>query len=159
MISQIRLCRRRINWFRQLVGFLKPFWKADSAHCPVFLIALPTASCNISAHNAFDWKHRQLFALHALSFKFFCLKKLRHIRRICRKHMVRNNAARIVKPKTGHFRQYGSLVWNHIFQNIVKCRDPVCCHNNQAVTVIIYLTYFAFFHWFKLCTHDSILRI
>ena len=149
MVTDICFCRRCIYRLRQPVRFLQPVWQGNPAHGFVFLVAFPAASGNIAAYNALNWKHVQFFAFHAPSFKLVCLEKFRHIFHICRKHMVWNNAARIAKPEPGHLCQHSPFVRNAVLQNIVKCRNPVCRGNNQAVSIVVYQAYFSFLNRFK----------
>ncbi len=62
--------------------------------------------------------------------------------------MVRKNVFCQVEPEFGHLGQNSTFLCNFVIQNDVKTADTVCCNHDQAVTIVIDLTYFTFFDWF-----------
>lgn len=58
---------------------------------PVFLVALPSASRNISAHNTLYRKHFHFLHIILFPSQSLLSKKFRLVFYICRKHMVWNN--------------------------------------------------------------------
>lgn len=122
--------------------------KLDAIMGSGFLVAFPAASGNVTTYDTLDWQHLKLTAHHTVSIKFLLLEEFRHIFYIYRNHMVRQNIFCHVKPEFGHLSQYSSFLCYLIIQDNIKATDAVCCNHDQAVTVVINLTYFTFFDWF-----------
>ena len=152
MITDLCLGRRCINGFRQLVGFDQAFRKGDAADGTIFLVAGPAGACDITADDALDRKHGQLPAHHGIAVKLRLLKEFRHILYICRDHMVRQDIAGHIKPEPGHLCEHGSLLVDLILQDHVIAADTVSCHHDQAVAVVVDLTYLTLFDRFHF--HD-----
>ena len=64
--------------------------------------------------------------------------------------MVRKNIFCHLKPEPGHLCQDSSLLCHSIFQNDIETADPVSCHHDQIVAVVIDLADFSFFYRFHL---------
>ena len=68
--------------------------------------------------------------------------------------MIGNNILRHIEPELGNLGENGSLLIYDIIQNHIKATDSVCGNHNQAVSVVINLTYFTLFDRLKfLNTH------
>ena len=83
-----------------------------------------------------------------VAFKFLLLEKFRHILYIDRNHMVRKNILCQIKPEFGHLCQNSAFFGHFIVQNHIKTADTVCGNHDQAVAIVINLTYFTFFDRF-----------
>ena len=148
MIANLRLGGRGIDRLRKLVGFLQPLRQLDAADGSVFLVACPSASGDISAHNTFNGKHVQFAAHHRFAFKFFLLEKFRHILYVYRNHVIGNNILRHIEPEFRHLCEHSSFFGNFVVQNHVETADAVGSYHDQAVAVVVNLTYFTFFDRF-----------
>jgi len=148
VITDLCFGRRGVNRLRQFIGFFQSFRKFNATDFSGFLIALPATSCDISANDALDWQHLQFPAHHTVTVELFLLEEFRHIFHIYRNHVIRNDILCHVKPELGHLCQDSSFFGHFIVQNHIKTADTICSYHDQAVTVIINLTYFSFFNRF-----------
>ncbi len=74
--------------------------------------------------------------------------------------MVWNNILGQIEPELGHLGQNGALLFDGVLEDHIKATDAVGCHHNQAVTVVVNLTNFAFLDRLHfLCTHVIYLTI
>ena len=70
--------------------------------------------------------------------------------------MVGNDILCHIKPESGHLRQYCPLSGHFVVKDHVETADPVGGNHDQAVAIIVNLTYLACFHGLKfLNTHSS----
>ena len=90
----------------------------------------------------------QLFAEHGVALELFLLEKFRHIRIVYRQHVVRQDVLREIKPELRHLGQDSALVRNLVLQNVVKSRNTVCCHHDDAAISLIHFTDFTRFERF-----------
>ena len=146
MVSQVSLCGWGIDGGGQLLGLLQPGGERDAAHAPCLLVAGPAAACDISAHDALERKHGQLPDHHGISVKSRSAEELRHVRRVCGKHVVRNDVLCVIKPECGHGGQHSAFSPHLVFQDMVKCGDAVCRRNDQAAADVIDFPYLSGFH-------------
>ena len=145
MIADLGFCGRCVNRLRQLIGFLQAFRKLNPTDCAIFLVACPSAACDISTHDTLNRNHLQLSAHHAVTIKFFLLEKFRHIFYINGNHVVRKNIFCHIEPEFRHLCKNCSFFGNHIVQNHIEATDTICRYHDQAVPIVINLTYFTFF--------------
>jgi hypothetical protein len=122
------------------------------------LVGFPAAAGNIATDDAFHRNHVQFTAFHAFAGKFRAAEKFGHISRIYGDHVVGNNVLGEVEPEFGHLGQYGTLVRNGVFQNMVEGRDPVRSYHNQAVADIVNLPNFPGFKRFVFLHDPSSLK-
>ena len=61
--------------------------------------------------------------------------------------MVWENVLCHIEPKLRHLSQDRPLLGHIILQNDIKATDTISRNHDQAVAVIIDLTYFSFFDW------------
>ena len=148
MITDLCFGRRGVNRLRQFIGFFQSFRKFDTTDFSGFLIAFPATSCDVATNDTFDRQHLQFPAHHAVAVKFVLPEEFRHIFDIYRNHMVRNDILCHVEPELGHLCQNSTFLGHFVVQDHIKTADTVCCYHDQAVTVIINLTYFSFFNRF-----------
>ena len=62
--------------------------------------------------------------------------------------MVGQNILCHIEPEFGHLCQYGTFFGDFVVENDIKAADTVSSNHDQAVAVVINLTYFTFFNWF-----------
>ena len=62
--------------------------------------------------------------------------------------MVGQNILCQIEPEFGHLCQYSAFFGDFIVQNHIETTDTVGGNHDQAVAIVINLTYFTFFDWF-----------
>ena len=158
MISDLSLCGRCIDWFRQFIRLFQTFRKLNATYFSCFFVAFPAASCNITTYNTFQWKHIKFTAHHAVSIKLILLKIFRHIFYVCRYHMIWQNIFCHFKPELRHLCKNRSFFCNYVVQDYIKTTDTICSYHDQTVTIVINLAYFTFFYRFHFL-HNPYLAI
>ena len=148
MVADLCLGGRGVDRFRKLVGLFQPFGKTDAAYGAVLLVAGPAASGDVAADDTLDGKHVQLPAHHGLALELLLLEEFRHIGCVHRNHVVRDDILCQVEPELGHLGQYRTLLGHLIVEDHIEAADAVSGNHDQAVAVVIDLTYFTFFDWF-----------
>ena len=146
VVTDLGLGGRRVDRLRQLVALVEPLRELDPADRAVLLVARPAGAGDVAADDALDRDHGELLHQHAVPVKLRCAEELRHIRRVGRDHVVRQDVLRVVEPELGHLGQDRAFFGDLIFQNDVKCRDAVRCDEDQVLADIVNLTDFAFFY-------------
>ena len=61
--------------------------------------------------------------------------------------MIWKNILGKVKPEFGHLSKHLALIGNFIIEDYIKTTDTVCGNHDQAVSIVVDLTYFTFFDW------------
>ena len=148
MIANLRFRGGGVDRLRQLVRLFQAFRQADAADGSVLLVAGPAASCDVTTDDTLQRKHFQFPAHHAVAVEFLLLEKFRHILDIGGNHMIRKNVLRHIKPEFGHLGKHGALLGHHIVQNHIEAADAVGCHHDQAVSIVVNLSYLTFFDRF-----------
>ena len=149
MVADFCFCTGRIDGFRQFVTFFKTCREFDSAYGTIFLIALPAAACDISAYDALNRKHGQFAAQHTVAIKPGLTEIFRHIFYVNTEHVIWNDVFGVIEPESGHLGQNSTFFYNFVLKDDIECRDAVSCDHDKTVTIIIDLTYFAFFDRFE----------
>ena len=162
MVADLRLGGRCVNRLRQLVRFLQAFRQLNTADGSVLLVAGPAAACDIAADDALDGKHLKLSAHHGFAPELLLLEVLRHILCVNGNHVVRQNILCHIEPEFGHLSQHCALLCHFIMKNHIEAADTVCRYHNQAVAVVVNLTYLTFFDRFHflhiLAPHHSVFK-
>ena len=63
--------------------------------------------------------------------------------------MVGNDVLSVIEPESGHLGKDCALPGDDIVKDHVKTADPVGCHHDEGIPVIIDLSYFSCFYRLK----------